>query len=62
MSRRLKGKESLIFVQDLVSFIEDGGLVYVSYQAARNWLEKGDGPGAILAYDSFLGLFSPGPS
>lgn len=35
-----KGAKSLIFVQVLGGFIEDGGLLYMSPQAFRNWLEQ----------------------
>lgn len=35
---------SLVFVQDLGVFVEDGGLVYVSPEASRNQLEQKQGP------------------
>ena len=36
-----KGKDMLfVFVQGLGGFIEEDGLVYVSPQASRNWLEQ----------------------
>ena len=36
---RVSGKP--IFVWSLGVFIEEGGLMYVSPQASRNWLEQG---------------------
>ena len=41
---------SLTFVQGLGVFTEDNGLVYMSSQAPRNWLEQGQVQVSIISH------------